>query len=371
MSTINRLVIDGRRLTSQRTGVGRYLETLLNDWSRIGWPIGKVKLVVQDPSNVAKLPVDPALEIKVVGPHWPGLIWENLGLRRELRGSDLLFSPTNLLPMNWRGPSILVVFDTLLEAVPEGFSRSVRWRFQGRYRSATRRASRVIVPSYATQQDVIRYYGIDPHQIDTIYPAIDSEFQPLSVDEQAISRKDVGLDSEPFFLFVGKTSARRNVPAILAAFRRHRARYSSHSLVFVGPKATDPIREEGVIQAGHVSDATLIGLLSGAIAVLYPSEYEGFGLPIAEAMACGCPVMTLRKSAMVESGGDAAFYLEQASTEQLEHAMNELAMRPELRQTHIQAGMRHVAQFQGDAFAFAVKRVIEKQAGLVSNGLGR
>ena len=356
-------MIDGRRLTAHRTGVGRYLETLLHGWAETGWPLGEVVVVVQDRSAVERLPTAPGLSIETIGTGWPGLVWEWFGLGRVLKDGDLLFAPTNLIPRNWRGPTVLVIFDTLLESVPEGFSATVRFRFRGRYRAAARRASRIIVPSEATARDVARHYGIAPGRILTIYPAIGPEFTPRSADDPAVleAREAVGLGDAPFFLFVGKTSRRRNVRAIMAAFAAHREQFPSHRLVFVGPRNLGSFSADPVLLAGHVADEVLAALFAGAVACLYPSDYEGFGLPVVEAMASGCPVVTLRNSALVESGGDAAYYLDRADPESLATAMAKLVEDHQLRNELIAKGLVHAARFQGPRFAAEVKSALSRR----------
>jgi glycosyltransferase involved in cell wall biosynthesis len=364
-----RLVIDGRRLTARRTGVGRYLETLLNGWAATGWPLGEVVVVVQDRSGLGRLPVGTGLSVEVVGEGWPGLVWEWFGLGRILRRSDLLFAPTNLIPRNWRGTTVLVAFDTLLESVPNGFSALIRWRYRGRYRTSARRASRILVPSEATSRDVARYYGVDPRRIETIYPAIGPEFAPMTADHPQLlaARQAVGLDDSPYFLFVGKTSRRRHVPAILSAFAIHRERFPSHTLLFVGPGNGEIPEGNRVVVAGHVTDDVLVALFAGAVACLYPSDYEGFGLPVVEAMAAGCPVVTLRNSALVESGGDAAYFLDRADPDSLARAMGQLTENSQLRSDLISRGIAQAARFQGPRFAEQVKSAIEAEAGLVSS----
>jgi glycosyltransferase involved in cell wall biosynthesis len=301
------------------------------------------------------------------------MAWEWLGLRRVLRPGDVLFAPTNLLPTGWRGTSVLVVFDTLLESVPESFPRAVRWRFRSRYRSSARRATRVIVPSEATARDVVRYYGIDVSLVRTIYPAIGHEFRPRSAEDGVIvaARWAVGVGKSPYFLFVGKRSRRRNVGAIVDAFVRHHARFSTHRLVFVGPAGgVDVPAHPAVIVTGHVADDVLLGLMAGAVACLYLSDHEGFGLPLVEAMASGCPVVTLRNSALVESGGDAAVYLERAEAGEIATALGRLAEDHSHREALVGSGLGQARKFRGTGFAEAVREEIQSAAGLVPAGPG-
>ncbi len=368
-----RLIIDGRRLGKARTGVGRYLETLLRDWSATGWPLDETVVALQDPEGVASLPRDDRLRVDVVGSKLPGMAWEWLGLGRLLRPGDVLFAPTNLLPTGWGGRSILVVFDTLLESVPDTFPRTVRWRFRSRYRSSARRATRVIVPSQATARDVVRHYGIDPSRVRAIYPAIGPDFRPRSREDGMIvaARWAVGVGDSPYFLVVGKRSRRRNVGAVVEGFLRHHVRFPSHRLVFAGPPGGIEVRAHPAIRiAGHVADDILLGLMAGASACLYLSDYEGFGLPLVEAMASGCPVVTLRNSALVESGGDAAVYLDRAEAGEIAAVLGRLAEDSLKRETLVRSGLEQAGKFRGAAFAEAVRDEIRGAAGLVPTAPG-
>ncbi len=366
-----RLVIDGQRLTAGRTGVGRCLESLLAEWAESGLPLKETVVVLRDPSGLDRIPRVPGLTAKVVGSNWPGIIWECFGLARELRRDDLLFAPANLTPLPWRGKTVLVIYDTLPWVVPESFPWHVRLRFGWRYRAAARQASRVLVPSQSTANDVITVHGIAPTTIRVIYPCPEPEFRPLPMDspEIELAHRSVGLDRAPFFLFVGKRSRRRNIPAILDGFAAHLRSNPSHRLVFVGPEDGEslPGPDQGVIRAGHVSEAVLRGLLASTVALLYPSDYEGFGLPVVEALASACPVITLRTSALTEAGGEAPWYLEAPTADAIARALSVLSHDSTVRAHHITLGLEHVAQFSRSRYASEVKAELIEAAGSVSS----
>jgi glycosyltransferase involved in cell wall biosynthesis len=363
-----KLVIDGRRLTSGRTGVGRYLECLLTEWAQSGLPAEQVLVALADPSGIAHVPITKGLTSKVVAPHLPGLLWERFGLLRLLDKNDLLFAPTNLVPWGWTGATVLVMFDALQELRPNDFSHLLRLRFGARYRKSLQSALRVIVPSLATARDLKRVYGISSDRLTVIHPAPDRSFRPLPSDhpDVILARETIGLADSPFFLFVGKKSRRRNIAAIQKAFDGGIDRFPDHFLVFVGERARHPEMDSGVIDAGHVSEPVLRGLMASATALLYPSELEGFGLPIVEAMAAGCPVITLRRDALIEAGGEGPLYLETAEPRLLEEAMVLMASDPEARAVRVQAGLEAASRHSMEEFAAAVMRELQQALNAVS-----
>jgi glycosyltransferase involved in cell wall biosynthesis len=370
-----RLIIDGRRLTAARTGVGRYLEVLLQDWAETGAPLPETLVVLQDRAGLTRVPSGSGIRAEASGEGLPGLAWEQLVLRRRLLEGDTLFAPANLVPWGWRGRTVLVMHDVLLEAMPDLFPWHVRWRFGGRYRRAASMADRVLTPSQSTWRDVAKYYGVPADRLRVVYPAPDPMFRPQgpASEEVTEARARVGVGSSPFFLFVGKPSARRNIPAILEAFEAHRERHPGHRLVFVGPGSIDlgPRGDDpAILRPGHVAEAVLRGLMSDALALLYPTEYEGFGLPIVEALASGCPVVTLRRGAMLEAGGDAAWYLEDAGAGELAHAMEVLSTDISARASRMSRGFHQASRFLPSRFADEVKAEIRDVAGYRPTGKG-
>jgi glycosyltransferase involved in cell wall biosynthesis len=257
--------------------------------------------------------------------------------------------------------------DTLQEVLPETFPWHLRWRFGLRYRQSASQATRILVLSESTRRDVSRYYQVPDDRLRVVYPAPDPSFRPQGPASEEVleARGRVGLGSSPFFLFVGKASRRRNLPAILEALTIHLKNHPTHKLVFVGPGDFESASHDNpsIVRAGHVAESVLRGLMASAVALLYPSEYEGFGLPVVEAMASGCPVITLRRPPLVEAGGDAAWYLDHAEPEALAGAMNRLATDSDARASTVSRGLSQASRFTQRRFADEVKTEIRELSG--------
>lgn len=362
-----KLVIDGRRLTTQRTGVGRYLELLLSEWSRSGLPVSPALLVLQDPPMRERVPAIPGMTIEVGRPSEPGLLWELAGLGSRLHPGDILFAPANLVPMTWRGKTLLVLHDLLVEAHPRGFSPWTRWWFGRRYRAASHKAARILVPSVTTARDVQRFHGVSSEQIRVIPLGTDPAFKPRDPYDEDVFQplRSMGLQPGEFVLFVGKQSARRNLPLLFSAFSLHSREFPDDRLVLAGPATNQAAmsRCSGITEVGHVSEKSLRALYNGAIALAYLSEYEGFGLPLVEAMASGCPVVALRQNAVEEVGGDAVIGLDRLDPVELAGHFRQLRGDTKLRGRAIERGLLRARDFDQARFAAAVAEELKALAG--------
>lgn len=364
-----RLVIDGHRLAPTRTGVGRALELVLASWARTGPPIEPATLILAHRDAERALPPITGLQTRVIMPRAPGIVRETLGLGGFLEKDDILLAPAGVAPWFPRVKTVLVVYDLLHHALPNRGPR-LRGAWQAlRSRRAAERAERILVPSLTTRDDMITHWRIDPERIRVapLAPAAVFALGAVGETQPALARSAVGLGArDRFILFVGKRSDRRNIPLIVSAFARVRARFADCRLVFAGPPGPDSAslaQEPGVVVAGFVTEPVLAGLYAGAECLIHVSEHEGFGLPLVEAMACGCPVIALRTRVAVEVGGAALLSLESLDGDALAGLFATILGDRDARAVWARRALERSRSFDRAAFAGAIDGAIRELAG--------
>jgi glycosyltransferase involved in cell wall biosynthesis len=250
-------------------------------------------------------------------------------------------------------PVVATVHDLSFEHLPETFKRRSRMQLRLTVRRTVRSAAHVIAPSEFTRRDLIETYGLDPARVTTTRLAASPHFRPVE-DAHKIERvrRLYGIERE-YVLAVGSIQPRKNLPRLVrayAALRGERGRSNLPQLVLVGKRAwlygdtLKAIEEEGVgesvLLTGYVSEGDLPALYTGALCFVYPSYFEGFGLPPLEAMSCGTPVLTGNLTSLPEVVGDAGLTVDPFDTGALSRALARLvgdaALRADLRERGLQ-----------------------------------
>lgn len=336
-----RLGVDGLRLMGNRLGVGRYVEYLLRCWADGNHPFSEI--VAYTPGSVTV----PGLEsgvtrTQVIGPAASRALWEHAILPVRKPRDDVFFCPSYVVPLLSREHPVVVTHHGSYEIIPSAFRWWPRTRARLIYQQSCRRADAVITVSESSRRNIVRFYGVDERKIRIVPPGVDDVFRPIDdatrLDER---RRSYFPDGRPFVLFVGKMTARRHVPDLVDAFagfvRRQRA---PHGLVLVGPDTVGHSLPErfaalGIADRVHwkrfATHEELVEAYNAADIFIYPSDYEGFGMPVLEAIACGTPTITLNNSAFPEFAGGIAHFAQDGSARALENALCEVAASPDVR----------------------------------------
>ncbi|GAA3929409.1 glycosyltransferase family 1 protein [Hymenobacter algoricola] len=287
----------------------------------------------------------------------------------------VFLSPDGFTTLATRVPRVTVLHDLAFEHFPQDVDWLVR-RYYQYFSPRFARASRVLVAvSEATRQDIVATYKIPAAKIRVVYNAADEHFRPLPAATQQDVR-DRFSAGKPYFLFVGALQPRKNLVNLLRAFDAFKSRTGSPAkLLIVGRTAwkAGPMfdvyqqmqHRTAVHLTGRVTDEELVQLYAAALATAYVPYFEGFGIPIIEAQACGCPVITSDCSCLPEVAGDAALLVDPFSVESIARGLETMHADAELRGQLVERGYRNTARFSweqsADALWQAVLAAVSKQ----------
>ncbi len=318
-----RVLVDATSVPADRGGVGRYVDGLLGALSRRDDVDLAVVCQRTDAERYERqLPQAQVFAAPAAVSHRPArLAWEQTGLPllAQQVGAKVLHSPFYTCPLRASCPVTVTVHDATFFTEPEHYDKSRRTFFRSAIKTSLRRAERVIVPSKATRDELIRLLDADPTCIDVAYHGVDpAAFHAPSADEKARVRARLGLGELAYVAFLGAKEPRKNVPNLIRGWAKAvRERPQPPALVLAGGQGHDDEIDQAVaaipshlrlLRPGYLRFADLPGYLGGALVAAYPSYGEGFGLPVLEAMACGAPVLTTPRLSLPEVGGEAVAY---------------------------------------------------------------
>jgi glycosyltransferase involved in cell wall biosynthesis len=336
------LGVNGIRLVTQRSGVARCIEAFLNCLGELDHPFREIRVYTPRPieGNIRL----PSFVRHIVAPSTLPLgLWEQITLPKVHGARDLLLCPSYVVPLAARCPTFLIHHGSY-EGYPQAFDWWTLNKARLAYSLSARCATGLSTVSEYSRRDMVRYYGIAPEKINVVPEGVDTgNFRPISDPERlsAWRTETFGAD-RPFIACVGKPTERRNLSALIRAYGAlKREDRIPHKLLIAGASlpGTSPFRkvveEEGltddVFIRGYVGHEEMPVLYNAADLMVYPSSYEGFGMPVLEAMACGTPVVTLNNTAFPEFAGGVALLLSDASPATLRSGILRVLSDPELR----------------------------------------
>jgi glycosyltransferase involved in cell wall biosynthesis len=316
-----RVGIDATAVPMQRTGAGNYIVNLVRTVGQVD-TVNEYVVFGQSPHEADLSPNEGFPNVRFMRQDFPGraarLMWEQAGLPRQVRALrlDVLHSPHYTMPLRHSARSVVTFCDMTFVLHPDLHEWVKRIFFPTMMRLSARRADRLIAISDSTRDDLVRMWGVEGSRVTAIPLAADAEFRPRSREEIAEACGRYGLRPDGYILYVGMLEPRKNVDRLVEAFATVANQLSDVDLVIAGRRGwmydeifsrveTLGLRDR-VRFTGYVPNQDLPALYGGARLFAYPSRYEGFGLPVLEAMSCGAPVVTTNVSAMPEVAGDAA-----------------------------------------------------------------
>lgn len=361
--------IDYTPAYEQGGGIGRYVRELVSALARQDTETAYRLFVAGAPHS--ELPPPPARNFLwkpiPLTPTWLARIWHRAFLpipvetfigRVDLyHATDFVLPPT--LP---RTRTLLTVHDLSFVRVPEAASAGLRAYLDRVVPLSVRKADHVLADSQTTKDDLIALYGIASDKISVLLSAADMRFRPIENGSLSLTiRSKYALGSAPYILSVGTVQPRKNYSRLIQALAALRNDNLDIHLVIAGGKGwlEDPFYEtvrvthmENFVHfIGFADEEDLPALYSGALCLAFPSLYEGFGLPILEAMGCATPVVTSNVSSLPEVAGDAALIVDPYDVEALTDALKHIIEDQTLRQNLIQKGLLRSKEFSWDKSA--------------------
>ncbi|MGD2147739.1 MAG: glycosyltransferase family 1 protein [Anaerolineae bacterium] len=366
------IYIDLSAAVHQRAGLGRYAEGLTRALVGGGGSTGDdgrppYALFYNRERGIVPRPGLEHLPSRTVAlgyKPWRMLVWlgqlAHVGFDRLLPGANLFHATEHLLLPLRSIPTVLTVHDLIFRHLPEHHKALNRVYLNLALPLYCRRATHIIAISGCTRRDLLAAYDLPLEKITVIYEAADPRFCPQAPDHVDAVRRRYRLP-ERYILFVGTIEPRKNLTRLLHAFQALAVDGLCDALVVVGQRgwlygdffaelARSPVRKR-VVLPGYVPDEALPAIYAGAQALAFPSLYEGFGLPVLEAMACGTPVACSGTSSLPEVAGDAALTFDPHNQSSIAETLRRVLEDADLHSELVQRGLRQAARFSWERVA--------------------
>lgn len=310
--------------------------------------------------------------------------WTQFRLSIEMlfRGPDILFVPAHTVPLIHPKNTIVTIHGLEYEFCPKAYSPFERMYMRWSIRKSCQWASQVIAVSENTKKDLIKLYGVPNKKIRVIYEGYSNDNLQFSIFSFQKNSKSKNTEYEilntKYLLFIGRLEERKNICGIVEAFEMLKRKYNiSHKLILVGKfgyggekiknKINSSEYKNDIILTGYVSEEDKFYLMANADAFLFPTFYEGFGLPILEAQSVGVPVVTSNISSMPEVAGSGAVFIDPQNSEEISQAVYQLISEESYKNDIIEKGFDNVKRFSWEKCAEEAAEILQNPP-LLSRG---
>lgn len=291
-----------------------------------------------------------------------------IALKREK--ADIFISPDGQVPLRSKVPSLAVIHDLNFMHYPEDLPFFPRIYYRYFFPRFAKAATRIATVSQYSKQDIIKWCGIGPGKIDVVYNGVNEQYKPVDEERKSAVRKKwtAGL---PYFIYIGTLYPRKNIANLLLAYEQFRLMHHEPvKLVLVskknwGNRAMEAVYRQmqfrdDVIFTGRLSTEELHNLLASSLALTYVPYFEGFGIPVLEALSCKVPVITSNVTSLPEVGGNAALYADPFSVASIAEALSAMASDNSLRNKLIEESEMQRMKFSWDRSATLLWKAIEQ-----------
>jgi glycosyltransferase involved in cell wall biosynthesis len=275
---------------------------------------------------------------------------------------DIFLSPDGFLPLNSKIKTVAIIHDIAFEHFPNGVDWLTQKYYKQYFPKFAKQSGRIATVSNFTKNDLIKSYGIDSHKIDVVYNGVSSSFKPLK-DEEKVKIIEKETNGNPYFVCLGSIHPRKNSITLLKAFQKFKSEnpHYPHQLIFVGRMAwkNSEIEEylksmsfrKSILFKGVMNDTEISKILASATASIYPSLFEGFGLPVVESFACGTPIITSKGTAMEEISKGAAFLFNPLNVDELVQQMMFIVKNESVVNEKVAHGLAVAEEYNWDTTA--------------------
>jgi glycosyltransferase involved in cell wall biosynthesis len=359
-------VINGK-FTSQRiTGVQRVAFELTRAMQALVPSPSDLPLVIPPDGKDVGLAYRPARRATGL----KGNLWEQVSLPLET-GDDLLLSLCNTGPLLKRR-QLVMIHDMAVYDVPEAFSKKFSFWYRLKFSVLRRQTQLILTVSDFSRKRICHHLDLNESQVEVIRPGAD-HMDRIQPDRAILSR--LSLEEGKYCVLVGSLDPRKNLQRVLAATKllEHRPDIKfvvaggANPRIFAAQNTGKDLHSQHVTWAGFVSDEELKALYGSAACLVFPSLYEGYGLPPLEAMYCGCPVITSSEASLPEVCGDAALYCDPRSVEDIAAKIEAMVSQPELREMHRRKGLARANLFKWDRAASQLLQILQNGRFIATN----
>jgi glycosyltransferase involved in cell wall biosynthesis len=365
-----RVAIDYTAGVNQRGGVGRYTRELFRALIEADQR-DEFTVYYNHKRGERPAPLFPNVKNVIERPigisdRWMTVLWHRLHVPLPVDlvtgPADIFHFPNFVLPPVRRGRTVVTVHDLSFLLHPECADEGLRNYLERTVPQAVRKADFVVVDSANTQNDVVVLLDGDPERVEVVYPAVDRHFRVIEDQAALQAVRDRYNLHFPFILNQNVIEPRKNIPRLIEAFARLKRDLGiAHRLVIGGGLGWlyEPVFQavedfnvaDSVVFLGYVPDEDLPALYNLAELFVYPTLYEGFGIPAVEAMACGTPVVTSNTSSLPEAVGDAGLMVRPTDVDGLAEAIAQVLTNPTLREDLSRRGLERAGTFSWKASA--------------------